>query len=331
MTNLLKIENLCKRFHSKNNLLNIIRPEFDGVKALDNITFNIKENEIIGLVGESGSGKTTLARTLMRLTEPDKGNAYFKNRDIFKMSNNNVKMIIRKKFRMIFQHPDATLNPSYPVKMVFDQANKTNKDAKHSFSSYISILENVGLNEDFLEKMPHELSGGEKRRINICRALLTKPQLIFADEPTSSLDLYLQYQILNILENIRYMYKISIVLISHDIGIVKKISDRICVMYKGQIVELGPSETMTSDASLHPYTKDLFRSDLGLHPSLDEEKEFFNTDFEKKFSNLNSNEQCPYLKNCIKYRKHNYPSICSTKKPLLKKVKNDHYVACHLK
>lgn len=331
MSDLLKIENLNKAFYENVNIIKKFRKKNNKLKVLNNINLNIKKGEILGLVGESGSGKTTFARTLMRLIEPDGGSAFYGGKNIFKMQENEVKMYLRKKFRMIFQHPDAALNPAFTVKMVFDQANNINQNRRYSPSDYVTMLDSVGLNKNFLGKMPYELSGGEKRRINICRALLTEPELIFADEPTSGLDLYLQHQILNILTNIRDLYKLSIVFISHDLGLVRKISDRICVMYSGQIVEVGSTDNITLDSALHPYTQDLLRADSGIKPSLDWRKNMSGLNVLENVSRYDEIEHCPYLENCIDYRINNMPAVCSKKTPILRKIHKDHFIACHLK
>lgn len=301
------------------------------VKAVDGVSLDIYRGELLGLLGESGSGKTTLIRTLLRLTEPTAGQVWFEERDIFKLSPDDLKQSVRRRLRMIFQHPDAVLNPAYTVKMVLEQALRTHtslQDGGRDERS-IELLHHVGLSRNYLDKYPHELSGGEKRRITICRALATNPVIIFADEPLSGLDVSLQRQVLELLLKIRAEQRLTLVLISHDIEVMRKACDRIAIMYAGRIVELGGKNEVSPQRSLHPYTKTLFASRLSLDTNQLEKKPAAVSLREIEVAASNSQQGCPYRYACWLWREKGRPDLCVQENPTLAAKSNDHHVACH--
>ena len=303
------------------------------VKAVDGVSLEIFPGELLGLLGESGSGKTTLIRTMLRLVEPTAGQVWFEGRDIFKLSSAELKQSVRRRLRMIFQHPDAVLNPAYTVQMVLEQALRAHTALQNGAREErrIELLHQVGLSRKYLDKYPHELSGGEKRRITICRALATNPAIIFADEPLSGLDVSLQRQVLELLLKIRAEQRLTLVLISHDLEVMRKACDRIAIMYAGRIVELGGKNEVTPQRALHPYTKMLFASRLKLDNN--------NNNVEKKPAPVSLREMdfaesgfrpgCPYRHACSLWHEKGKPELCVQENPVLVAGNAHHLAACH--
>ncbi|MCK5145823.1 ABC transporter ATP-binding protein [bacterium] len=327
---LMNIINVNKRYRIANSSLkDYLTKERQYKSVLKDINLKIFKGEILGIVGESGSGKTTLIRTLMRLTEPDSGQAYFQGQDIFKMSKQVIRNTIRNQFRMIFQHPDAAFNPAFTVEQIFNQASRQNGILKKSAMNYEELLSSVRLGYEFLHKRSHQLSGGEKRRVSVCRAILTRPSVIFADEPTSGLDLHLQHQIIDIFLRMKKDYNLTIVIISHDIKMIERICDRICVMYQGRIVEIGDKKHLALGQRSHPYTRELLRCDLGVRKvraNINSEILNYNS---LKDKNTNGHGKCDYADLCdLKYLQKE-SRRCFTCIPLLKEVKSGHHISCH--
>lgn len=299
------------------------------IKAVDNVSFTVRSGEILGIIGQSGSGKTTLAKTIIRLHEPTSGQALLMSKDIFTMSKSEVREQLRRKVRMIFQHPDMILNPSYTIRKILKQSMlEYSHNANTDYDSLIAaLLQSVGLGQGYISKYPYELSGGEKRRVSICRALATHPKLIFADEPTSGLDVSLQHQILELILKIRDERGLSIVLISHDIGVVIGISDRVAVMYKGQMVELGPKKKVSPKRASHPYTRRLFQSHLTLDLK-NQQKKFLKTTKSDNLE-LGASAGCQYVSSCSLWQEKGKPAICNDESPQLQPMGKEHFVACH--
>jgi len=281
------------------------------INAVDKISFDLNEGKTLGVVGESGSGKSTLARCLLLLERPDSGVIKFFDRNLLKMSEKDLK-VLRKDMQIIFQDPYSSLNPR---KKVFDSISEpllfhhiTN--SLHINEKVVEILKNIGLDEDFLNKYPHEMSGGQRQRVAIGRALALNPSLLIADEPVSSLDVSIQAQIINLFIDIKKQSSISMIFISHDLNIVQFISDDILVLYKGKILEMGKKDEVFFHP-LHPYTRMLIKAAQG---------EF--CAFEEKVDNFNTDEACTYYQRCEQCEK-----ICATKIPKLEGTK-DHSVAC---
>lgn len=247
---ILEVKNLCKYFSSGKK----------GVmKAVDDVSFYVKKGETFGLVGESGCGKTTTGRTIIRLYQPTSGEIWFNgNRIDGKLSPEATKNVTSK-MQMIFQDPVASLNPRMTVEEIICEGAKINKifDSKKEMrNTMYEMLDLVGLTREHATRYPHEFSGGQRQRICIARALITKPDLIIADEPISALDVSIQAQVLNLLNDLRRELGLTILFIAHDLSVVKYFSERVAVMNRGKIVEMAPSVQVYKNP-YHPYTRSL--------------------------------------------------------------------------
>lgn len=238
----------------------------DIVKAVDDVSFSIEKGKIFGLLGESGCGKTTLARTLLRLTEPTSGTVTLDGLDVFALSAEQVRATLRSRARMIFQHPDAVMNPAYTVSMILDQALRvhTNIDRRGRRERARALLQEVELPSNFLNKYSGELSGGQKRRIGICRALATEPEVIVADEPFSGLDVSLQEHIVDLFREVQRTRGLTVLLISHDVGLVTRLCDRVGIMRKGALVEVLADPRQPASDCDHPYAESLLNAHLNV-------------------------------------------------------------------
>lgn len=229
-----------------------------SVKAVDDLSFAVYRGETLGLVGESGSGKSTTGRTILRLHEPDGGETIYEGFDINHLDANEMKAM-RKHMQMIFQDPYASLNPRMKVQDIIGEALDIHKLAasrQERNARVAELLDLVGLDQSFAQRFPHEFSGGQRQRIGIARALAVNPEFIVLDEPLSALDASIQAQIVELLENLQEQLGLTYLFIAHDLAMVKQISDRVAVMYKGQIVELADAEELFAHP-IHPYTKKL--------------------------------------------------------------------------
>jgi len=260
-TPLLEAVNITVSFPLRRGLLgNVV----ESVKALDNVSLSVVEGEVLGIVGESGSGKTTLARCLVGLVKPDSGRVLYVGNDIFKLKGALYRRF-RREVQMVFQNPYTSLNPTMKVKDIIKDVLKAsdNWDARGE-ERVKDLLKAVGLGEDVLHKYPSELSGGQAQRVAIARALATKPKIIILDEPTSALDVSLQAQILELLSDLKRRENLTYIIISHDISVIRYISTRVVVLYKGRIVEEGPPEEIINN-SKNPYTRKLVEDVLYLY------------------------------------------------------------------
>jgi oligopeptide transport system ATP-binding protein len=255
MSAFLEVANLKKYFPIYKGT--IFRRQIGSVKAVDGIDLQLKTGEILGLVGESGCGKSTLARTIMQLMPTTDGAVVLQGRDLSKISKRSVRAE-RVNFQMIFQDPYASLNPRMTVYDMLSEAIRTRhkSSGKLLVSKVAQLMTTVGLAPNQMRRYPHEFSGGQRQRIAIARALAPEPKLIIADEPVSALDVSIQSQILNLILRLCRERQLTMIFISHDISVVKYISDRIAVMYLGRLVELGPAAEIV-DRPLHPYTRAL--------------------------------------------------------------------------
>ncbi len=314
--NLIEVKNLKKYFIKKNG---IIKKSIKEVKAVDDVSFYIKKGETLGLVGESGCGKSTLGRALIRLYDITDGQILFDGEDISKKSEKELKLF-RKRTQTIFQDPYASLNPNMTVMEIISEPLDihTNYSKKEKEDIVYELLEKVGLSKEHVNRYPHEFSGGQRQRIGIARALSIKPDFIFCDEPISALDVSVQAQVINLLEDLQEELGITYLFIAHDLSMVRHISDRVCVMYLGKIVEIGRSEDIYNNPK-HPYTKALLSSIPTI--GVEVEEEILEGDVP---SPLNPPSGCRFRTRC-KYRS----SICSEKNPYMIKIGGEHSVACH--
>nr|WP_099206080.1 ATP-binding cassette domain-containing protein [Scatolibacter rhodanostii] len=229
------------------------------LKAVDDLSFHIEEGETFGLVGESGCGKSTTGKAILQLQKPTHGDIQLRGKSIFNLKTKEQKAAYRKSIQMIFQDPYSSLNPKLTVENIVGESMEVFslvKNREEKREKITELLELVGLEKSYIDRYPHEFSGGQRQRIGIARALAVTPELIVCDEPISSLDVSVQAQIVNLLKELQSIKKLSYLFIAHDLSMVKYISRRIGVMYRGKLVELATSEELYENP-LHPYTKSL--------------------------------------------------------------------------
>ena len=249
------------------------------LKAVDDISFQIKKGQTLGLVGESGCGKTTVGRTLLRIYEPDAGKILFDGKDISRVSKKEAKELTRR-MQMVFQDPYASLNPFFTVGEIVEEGMKIHKmyhSETERMERVYELLEMVGLNKDHANRFPHEFSGGQRQRIGLARAMVMEPELVVADEPISALDVSIRAQVLNLLKKFQREKQVTYLFIAHDLSIVRFISDRIGVIYKGNIVEVADAEELFN-FPLHPYTHSLISAIPIPDPQLEKNKVLYTYD-----------------------------------------------------
>lgn len=270
MSEILVVKNLCKKFNVEKSLTKRIteffheKKEKETITALNNVSFTVNEGEILGILGESGSGKSTLARVLMGIYPADSGKAYLLGDNILE-PNKEKRLKILRNMQMVFQDPFGSLDPRMTIRQILLEPLKIHKiNPEEGFDLFLEkSLEEVGLQKDVLNRYPLEFSGGQRQRIGICRALILNPKLIIADEAVSALDVSVQAQILELLVNLKKNRQLSIIFISHDVAVVRQISDRIILLYHGDIVEELPADKLLTDAK-HEYSKKLINAALSL-------------------------------------------------------------------
>jgi peptide/nickel transport system ATP-binding protein len=260
---ILRVADLQKYFPVRGGLLQTVQAH---VKAVDGVSFAVERGEILGLVGESGCGKSTLARLIQRLIEPDAGTMQFDGQDVLRSPRTDLKAFYRQ-VQMVFQDPYSSLNPRMNIEdaVAFNARVHGNSRRVARVKAW-DVLQKVGLRaEQFGRRYPHELSGGQRQRVNIARALVLEPRLVILDEPVSSLDKSVQAQVLNLLQQLKDDLGLTYLFISHDLHVIEYLSDRVLVMYLGQVVEVGSAEAV-STTPLHPYTQALFASAPTMNP-----------------------------------------------------------------
>ena len=253
---LLKVEDLVKHYPLKAGI--VFRRQIGAVKAVDGVSFEVRAGETLGLVGESGCGKSTVARTLLRLDEPTDGRAYYRDRNIFEMSKQDLRRL-RRDMQIVFQDPYASLNPRMTVGDIISEAWEIHPDVvpKNQRRTVLGeLLERVGLEAGMSNRYPHQFSGGQRQRIGIARALALNPEVLILDEPVSALDVSVQAQVVNLLEELQDEFGFAFVFIAHDLAVVRHICDRVAVMYLGKVVEEGTHEQVY-ERPTHPYTQAL--------------------------------------------------------------------------
>ena len=303
----------------------IMKRKVGEVKAIEDITFTIKQGETLGVVGESGCGKTTLARCIMRMYEPDEGKIIFHGTDIAHSKDRDLKPF-RSQISMIFQDPFSSLDPRQNAGSIVGESlliHKMVKDRAEYDKKVDELFRKVGLDPLMKERVAHEFSGGQRQRIGIARALSSNPKLIICDEPISALDVSIQAQIINLLENIQAEMGLSYIFIAHDLAVVKHISDRILVMYLGRVMEIASCDDLY-ERPLHPYTQALLSAIPVADPTVEEGREAITVQGEVP-SILKRPSGCPFHNRCPKCTQR-----CKEETPQLHDVGDGHMVACHL-
>jgi|TARA_Y100000294_G_C8544183_1_gene332408 oligopeptide/dipeptide ABC transporter ATP-binding protein len=315
--NLIEISNLKKYFPIKGGLFN---KKIGDVKAVEKINFTIKKGDVLGLVGESGSGKTTLGRSILRLIEPSEGKIIFENIDITSLSEKEMRKF-RKDMQIIFQDPFASLDPRKRVLNIIGQGLKihTNLKKNEIKETVLNLLEQVDLQAEHLTRYPYEFSGGQRQRIGIARAIALKPKFIVADEPVSALDVSIQAQILNLLQDLKKQYLLTMLFISHDLSVVKYVADKVMVMYLGKVVEIADADKLYS-SPLHPYTISLLEITPTINPKHKRSRNILKGDIP---SPINPPSGCVFRTRCPKA-----DSECAKIVPELRELKDNHFVAC---
>lgn len=294
------------------------------IKAVDDVTFAIKRGETFGLVGESGCGKSTTGRTIIRLYEPTSGEIIYKGINLAKLTKQQTKEFNRS-MQMIFQDPYASLNPRMTISDIVGEGIDIHKLSKgeERLKRIHELLNTVGLNKEHANRFAHEFSGGQRQRIGIARALAVEPEFIICDEPISALDVSIQAQIVNLLQDLQEEKGLTYLFIAHDLSMVKHISDRIAVMYLGQIVELAESVELSTNP-LHPYTEALLSAIPIPDPNIERARQRIILEGDVA-SPLNAPEGCPFAPRCSKVM-----PICHEVRPEFREIEPDHFVACHL-
>lgn len=291
------------------------------VRAVDDITIEIYKNETFALVGESGCGKSTLGRLIIKLLEPTEGTVYYKNSNIADLNKESLNRF-RKQVQIIFQDPYASLNPRMKVVDLIREPLRTHKIAKRKdqIEKVAELMNLVGLRREYMTRYPHQFSGGQRQRIGIARALALNPELLICDEPLSALDVSIQSQILNLIRNLQEQLRLTYLFISHDLAVVRYISDRVCVMFLGKIMEIGNCKDLF-EHPLHPYTKFLMSAVPLLDPKLrNRERVILEGDIPSPINpppGCRFHTRCPYARN-----------ICRQEEPELVDFGERKY-ACH--
>lgn len=293
------------------------------VRAVDGVDLEIKRGEIVGIVGESGCGKSTLGRTMLRLLEPTEGKLIFEGTDISHLDRKYLRHF-RKDIQIMFQDPYASLDPRMTVGNIIAEPMdrmKTWKTKEERLKRIVELMEVCGINKAFINRYPHEFSGGQRQRIGIARALSVNPKFVVCDEPVSALDVSIQSQIINLMIELRQKFDLTMMFISHDLGVVEYISDRVAIMYLGRIVEIADTEEVFKNPH-HPYTKALLESIPQIGEKDLVKKDLLEGDIPSPInppSGCTFHTRCPYAQ-----------EICSQECPQMRNLNDKHKVACHL-
>ncbi len=315
---LVEVRNLKKYFPIKGGFFKI-----EGyVHAVDGVSFNIYRGETLGLVGESGCGKSTLARTLLMLITPTEGEILFEGRNILNLKSKDL-LKFRREAQIVYQDPYSSLNPRMTVKDLVTEPIQIHEKKSRSELRKIAkeLLSSVGLREELIDRYPHELSGGQRQRVAIARAIALNPKFIILDEPTSSLDVSVQAQILNLLKDLQKRLKLTYLFISHNLSVVKFMSRRIMVMYLGKIIEMANADELFVNP-MHPYTQALLSSIPIPDPNYKKRRFILRGEVPSPVNpplGCRFHPRCPYTRD-----------VCEREEPPLREVEKDHFVACHL-
>ena len=319
---LIRVENLVKYFPITRGI--IFQKQIGAVRAVDNISFEIREGETLGLVGESGCGKSTTGRTVLQLHKPTSGCVHYGDVDLVSAENNTIRDL-RRDIQIIFQDPYASLNPRMTVGRIIAEPLEVHRigDEKERRERVKELLALVNLNPFFINRYPHEFSGGQRQRIGVARALALNPKFIVCDEPISALDVSVQAQVVNLLEELQDELGLTYLFIAHDLSMVRHISDRIAVMYLGKLVELTNRDELYNN-TLHPYTKALISAVPVPDPVMERERERIILRGHVP-SPANPPSGCRFHTRCPIAE-----SVCEKEEPEWREISDDHWVACHL-
>ena len=324
---LVSVENLTKHFPITRGV--IFQREIGRVHAVEDVSFEIYRGETLGLVGESGCGKSTTARLIMRLLDPTAGRIVFDGRDITRASQRELRPL-RREMQMVFQDPYSSLNPRKTIGQIIGTPfviQRTERDVRRRVQE---LMNRVGLNPEHYNRYPHEFSGGQRQRIGVARALALSPKLIVCDEPVSALDVSIQAQILNLLESLQEDFNLTYLFISHDLGVVRHISDRIAVMYLGRVVEIADAGELYDDPK-QPYTASLLSAvPKGHGDGRVRERIILRGDVPSPVdppSGCVFHPRCPKAR-IVAGRENEVPENCRTEMPPLGEVAPDHLAAC---
>jgi peptide/nickel transport system ATP-binding protein len=327
MSNILELKNISKRFTKKLDLAGKVASKLgssareETVHAVDDVSINIQRGEVVGLVGESGCGKSTLGRVVVGIHPQTEGERWWHGRDVATMSAAE-KRAMQLQVQMIFQDPYASLNPRYRVEDIIGEAPVVHGlvNGKDKADYVASLMQKVGLDAALSKRFPHQFSGGQRARIGIARALAVKPEFLVCDEAVAALDVSIQAQVLNLFIELRKEFNLTYLFISHDLGVVKHLSDRVVIMYLGHVVEIGATDALFASAN-HPYTQAL----LAEVPRLDVRKKDFVAITGEIPSPLNPPTGCHFHPRCP-----HATARCSVEQPVLREIAPLRFSACHL-
>jgi oligopeptide/dipeptide ABC transporter ATP-binding protein len=318
VTNLVEVTDLKKYFPIRGGF---IQRTLDHVRAVDGVTFAIKEGQTLGLVGESGCGKTTVGRTLLRLTDPTEGSIKFRSQEIATLSHRKMRAL-RPKMQIVFQDPMSSLNPRMTVRQTLMEPLTINGHTREAAGVRVTeLLLKVGLDADHANRFPHEFSGGQRQRIGVARALALNPDFVVLDEPTSALDVSVQAQVLNLLKELQRDMGLTYLFISHDLGVIRHMCDEVAVMYLGRIVENGPVEKVFRDPQ-HPYTQALLSAVPIPDPELRAKRILLTGDVP---SPVNPPAACRFHPRCPRAQL----DVCAIVDPPLEEKRPGQLAACH--
>ncbi|MBS4021768.1 MAG: ABC transporter ATP-binding protein [Dethiobacter sp.] len=317
---LFEVKDLVMAFHGN---FNIFKRKRRIIYAVNKVSFTIHKGEIVGLIGESGCGKTTTARLLTRLLKETSGDVYFDGTNLCKLTDTKLRSF-RKSFQMVFQDPYESINPNMRIVDIIGEPlviHGESKDKGAMRQRVVTALESVDLTpaEDFLYRYPHQLSGGQRQRVVIARSLILKPRFIAADEPTSMLDVSVRAGILNLLLQMKERLNLTMLFITHDLSTARYMCDRIGVMYKGRLVEIGPTNQIISNPA-HPYTKALVSVVKDLTEFIQERENIIK---DGQVNSYTLEEGCIFQERCVQCSPH-----CMCVEPPLREITDKHFVAC---
>ena len=303
----------------------IVKKKIGDIKAVDGISFDIKQGETLGLVGESGSGKTTTGNALLQLDRPTGGKIFFEGQDITGIGKKEIRNL-RRRMQMIFQDPFSSLDPRMKIADIIGEPivvhNMAGSRAEYREQT-AELMRVVGLDPSMGDRYPHEFSGGQRQRIGVARALAVKPSFIVCDEPVSALDVSIQAQIINLLEELQEQFNLTYLFIAHDLAVVRHISDRIAVMYLGELAEIA-SRIELYHNPLHPYTRALLSAVPIPNPTVESQREHIILKGEVP-SPLNPPQGCRFHPRC-----KSAMALCTVKAAEMKEISPEHFVACNL-